>query len=132
MRTNGRSIVCQVSAVCGAHFDEIAARAGHNIGHTERTADLDQLATGNKNLLPQRQTVEHKQNRGRVVVHNGGGFGAGLVPDHSFQMIVARAATSRFQIVFQVRRAARRFGHRCHSRLGQRRSTEVGVDNDAG
>ena len=131
-RTDGGLEITQMRAVRGAHLDQLAAGARHDVGHAECAADLDQLAARDRHLLFQRQCVQHKQHGGGVVVDHGGGFRAGQPAQPVFQMGIAVAAPRRLDIIFQVAGAGRHGGHRGHCLLGQDGAAEIGMQHRAG
>src|SRR5690606_18354197 len=110
-RVDRRFVVFGVGAVGGAHFMQLHAGAGHDVGDAEGTADLDQLAAGDDAFLACAETVERQQHGGGVVVDHGDGFGAGEFADQPFDQVVAVAAFAGGQVEFQVQRIARGEGN---------------------
>ena len=68
-------VVTHAGAVGRADLDQPASRLGHDLGHPEAAADLDQLAPGHDDPAAPGQRREHQQHRGGTVVHHEGGLG---------------------------------------------------------
>jgi hypothetical protein len=129
---NGRREVPQVGAVGGAHLHQATAGAGHDVGDAEGTADLDQLAAGNDDLLAPGQRVESQEYRRRIVVDHGCGFGSGQLAQQIFHVHIAVAAPAAVQVEFQVGGLGQHVHHRLH-RLGRKQGTpQIGVQHRAG
>ena len=71
------------------HLDEPGARAGEHVRNPEAVPDLDQLAARDEHLAALGQRSEGEQHRGRVVVDDERGLGAGQPPQHVGQVMLA-------------------------------------------
>ena len=91
-RADGFVVILQMRAVRRADFAQPGARAAHDVGNAKRAADLDQFAARHDHFLLRRQRGQREQHRGRVVVDDGGGFGAGQFADEVVDQVVAVAA----------------------------------------
>ena len=72
-------VVRDARAVRRPHLDEPRAGAGQHVRDAEAVADLDQLAARDDHLAPLGERGEREQHRGRVVVDDERGLGAGQV-----------------------------------------------------
>ena len=127
-----RDIVLEMGAVGGADLDQPGAGAGHDVGHAEGAADLDQLAARDDRLAPLGQGVEHQQHGGGVVVDDGRVLGAGQLAQQAAQMIVALAALAAVEVELERDRVAHGVDRGLDRRLGQQRAAEIGVQHGAG
>ena len=121
-----------MGAIGGADLAQAAARARHDRGNAERSADFDELAARHDHLLARRESSEHQQNRGGVVVHHRGGLSAGEFGEQRFDMGVAVATRAGCQVVLEI---ARLRHDRMHGFDGLRRQQcppEIGVQHCAG
>src|SRR5690606_15040316 len=100
-RADGVAVVGGVGAVGGADLDQRRAGALHDVGNAVGTADLDQLAARDDHFAAAGQRVEHQQDGGGVVVHDGGGVGAGELAEQAFDQVDAVAAGVAFEVVFE-------------------------------
>ena len=122
-----------MGAVGGADLDEPRAGAGHDVGHAEGAADLDQLAARDDGLAPLGQRVERQQHRGGIVVDDGRVLGAGQLAEQAAQMTAsrsprrppARSNSSASALRMAVDRGLDRL-------LGEQRAAEIGVQHGAG
>src|SRR5437879_53809 len=93
-----------MGAIGGADFAQAAARARHDRGNAERSADFDELAARDDHLLARRERSEHQQYRGGVVVHHRGGLSAGEFGEQRFDMSVAVATRAGCEVVLEIAR----------------------------
>ena len=121
-----------MGAVGGADLAQDGAGAGHDVGDAEGTADLDQLAAGDRDLLAQGQRIQHQQHGGGVVVDHGSGLGAGEVAEQGGDMVVALAAAAGGEVEFQRGGGAERRGGGLGGFWRQRGAAEIGVQHRAG
>ena len=84
----------------------MAPDCGHDVGHAETAADLDQLATRDEDLASTRQRRQHQQGGGGVVVDDHRRLGAGERREERLGVHGARAALAAGDVVFQVGVAA--------------------------
>ena len=131
-RTQGCGVIREVGAIGGAHFDELGARAPHDVGKPERAADLDELPARDQHLAPIREHAQHQQHGGRVVVHDHGRFGAGELAQQLLDQRITLATPAGFQIELQIYRRGQRLRHGTHGLLGQQRAAEIGVQHRTG
>jgi hypothetical protein len=131
-RADGAVVVGGVGAVGGAHFNQLDARALHDVGNAERAADLDELTARHHDFAPVGQRVQHQQHGGGVVVDDGGGLGAGQFAQQIVDEVIAVASPARVQVEFQIGRRGQRAHHRGHRFVGQQRPAQVGVQHGAG
>ena len=129
---DGALVVGQVRAVGGAHLHHLRAGAGHDVGHAEGSADLDQLATRHHHLLVARQRSNGQQHGGGIVVDHGGGLGPGDLAQQAFDDAVAVASAAAGQVVLQVVGAGHHGRDVLDGHLRQHGAAEVGVDHRAG
>ncbi len=127
-----RFVVFLMGAVGGAHLDQAGAGARHHIRDAEGAANLDQLAARDHHLLVARQRGQHQQHGGRIVVDDGGRFGAGQAADQVFDQVIAVAAAAVGQVVLQIAGGRQRLHHGVDGLLGQQRPAQVGVQHRAG
>ena len=124
-------VVGRARAVGRAHLDEPRAGLGHDLGHAETAADLDQFTARDDDLSVARQRGQHEQHRGRVVVDDDAGFGAARGREEMAGVFVTRAADAFGQPVLEIGRTRSRRHRR--DRVGpERRAPEVGVQEHAG
>ena len=123
-RANRIRVIADPCLVGRADFDQSRTRAEHNIGDAEAVSDLDQFASRDDDLACGGELVQGQENRsGAVVNENRRGLQQAL--QISPGVNVALAPLAETQIVFNVGINA---GLR---RCGQRRTSEVGVQNYA-
>ena len=81
-------VIAEVGLVGRAHFDQLGAGGGHDLGQAKGAADFHQLAAGNDHFLAGGHGVEHDRRGGGVVVDHGGGLGAGEQPEELLDPLV--------------------------------------------
>ena len=128
-RTDGGLVVAQVGAVRGPHLHELRARPLHDVRHAERPADLDQLASRDRDLLALRQGVEDQQHRRRVVVDDDRRLRGGEPAQPRLHVPVPITAPSRLEVELEIAGAAGHRRHRRHGLLRQRCAPQVGVQH---
>ena len=96
-------VVGEPRAVGRAHLDELRARAREDVGDAEAVADLDQLPAGDDHLASLGQRGEREEDGGGVVVDDERGLRAGQLAEQRGDVILARAARSRLDVVLEVR-----------------------------
>jgi len=131
LRTDRPLVVGEARLVRRAHLAQDGAALREDVGDAERAADLDQLAARDDHLAPLRQRVEHEHHRGGVVVHHERRRPGEQEPEEPLQVDAARATIPGREVVFERRVGAADFRHPAQRLLGQRRASEVGVDDDA-
>jgi hypothetical protein len=119
-------------AVGGAHFDEPAAGLGHDLGHPEAAADLDQLAPGYDDLTAAGQRRQREQHRRRVVVDDEAGFGTARPGEQRPCVFVPRSPLAAVHAVLEVGVTATDRPSGGERVVSDRRPTEVRVHDDAG
>jgi hypothetical protein len=130
--TQHAAIVVEMRAVRRAYLAQPRAALGHDIGNAEASPDLDQLPTRDDRLSALGHCIEHEHERGRAVVHDQRVLGAGELAQQRGRVRVARSPGAALEIVFEVAEA---LGDGIDGRAGgrgQRRASEVGVQDDAG
>ena len=95
-------------------------------------ADLDQLAARDRHLAPERQRVQDQQHRRGIVVHHGGGLGAGDLAQQARDVFIAFAAPPGGEVEFQRGGGRQGFGGGGGGARRQRRAAEIGVQHCAG
>ena len=88
---DGRLVVGGARAVRRAHLAQDRARLRHHVGHAEPAADLHQFAARDDHLAAGPERRQHQHRRGRVVVDDGGGLGAGQPAEQRLGVAVAMA-----------------------------------------
>ena len=104
----------------------------HHVGHAEGTADLDEFAARDDDLLAAGKGVQAEQDGRRVVVHGRGGLDAGEPLQDAFDMDMAFAAFTCRNIVFKVGIAPADLDNALDGLLGQDRAAEVRMHDHAG
>ena len=126
-RTDGRQIIRGMRAIGCPNLNELRARAGHDVRHAERAADLDQLAARHDGFAAKRQRVQDEKHRGCIVVDDGRVLGSGELAYERPHMIVAFAASARCDVELERHRVAHGSAHRRGSLLCDERAAEIGV-----
>jgi hypothetical protein len=103
----------------------------HHVRHPEAATDLDQLASGDQHFASAGERCQHQHRRGRVVVDDNGGVGAGQARDQVRGVRVAAPACAAREVVFEVGVAGRDFGDAIRRRPRQRRAPEIRVNDHA-
>ena len=106
VRPDRALVVGGARAVRRPDLDEARARAGEHVRDAEAVADLDQLAARDDDLAALGERGEREQHRGRVVVDDERGLGAGQPPQERREVVLARAARAAREVVLEVRVAA--------------------------
>ena len=112
-----------------ADLHEPRTGAREHVRNAETVADLDQLAARDDDVPALRQRGEGEEHCGGVVVDNERGFRARQPAQDRRDVILARAPRALRQVELEVRVAPRGIGDPLDGLLGQRRATEVGMDN---
>jgi hypothetical protein len=105
-------------SVGGADLCQPAASARHDVGHAERTADLDQLAARDNDFAAFSERVQDQQHRRGVVVDQTRILGTGQTPQQTADMVVALAPLAPLEIEFKRGGCAHRCLHRGQRRFG--------------
>ena len=112
-------------AIGCAHFAKYGARLRHDLRNAKSVSNLDQFAAGGDDFVPGRQLPQNKIDRRRIIVDENG-----VTAHQSLQqqrgMHITLAALASFQIVFEIRITAD------GTKVVERRTSEVGMQNDAG
>ena len=130
--SDGCLVVAQARAVGGAHFDEARAALAQHIRNAKAAANLYQLPTRDDDLAPCCQRAEDDEHRRRVVVGHQRIFCPGQFSQQSAHMGMARAAFAGFKIVFKICVALGDLDDGLKAFLAERRSPQIGIDDDAG
>ena len=152
-------VVLHPGAVGRAYFPQGGVRLGHDVGDTERSADLDQLSARDDDFSALRQRIQRQQDRGRIIVYDDGGdagrqltlgltnrrallartAGGGCphvfiqqLAEQSVHVHVALAALPGFDIELQIRISRGSVANVFQSGSCQRGASQVGVEDDAG
>ena len=131
LRPDRALVVGRARPVRRPDLDEARARAREHVGDAEAVADLDQLAARDDDLATLGQRCEREQERGRVVVDDERGLGAGEPAQQRREVVLARAARAAREVVLEVRVAGRPRATRSSAACGQRRAAEVRVHEHA-
>jgi hypothetical protein len=123
-------VVLNPRAVGRSDFHEARARAGEHVGDPEPVADLDELAARDEHIPALGQSGDCQEDRRGVVVDDERGLRTGQLAEQRSDVVLARPARAFVQVVFEVGVAGRRLAHALERLLGQRRATEVRVDDD--
>ena len=91
-------VVGEARAVRRADVDEPRSGLLHHLRDAERPADLDALATADRNVAPRRQRGDDEQHRGRVVVDDHRVVGAAQPGEEPADRCLPRAALAGRQI----------------------------------
>ena len=108
------------------------AGARKHVRDAKAVADLDQLAAGDEHVAPLRQCGEREHHRGSVVVDDERRLGAGQAAQDRRDMVLARSACARKQVVLEVGVAARGVEHAHQRLLGERRASQIRVRDHTG
>src|SRR5437762_1570188 len=128
---DSRGVVARVRAVRRADLDELRSGPPQDVGNAEATADLDELAARDDDLLAGRECREREQHGGGVVVHDAGILGAGEIGEQSRRVAVPLAALPGGKVELHAHRA-RGLGDRGEGARRERRSAEVRLEDHAG
>ena len=132
LRSDGALVVGEPRAVRRADFDDPGARGGEDFGDAERSADLDQLAARDDDLAPGRQRGERQQQRRGAVVRHPRRLGAGERQQQTFEAAGAIAAAAGGEVELEVAGGGRKLAEPLGDLGGERRASEVGVQEDPG
>ncbi len=124
-------IIAGVHAICRANFNQFCAGLLHHVRDAESAADLHQLRAGDDCALAPGEGCQRQHNSRGVVIDHQGSLCAGNFLQDSFSVDQTRAAFSFVQVVFQVGVALRDGSHGCNGRLGERRASQVGMQDNA-
>jgi hypothetical protein len=128
-----RPVVVRCSRpVCRPDLHKLGAGTLEHVGDAEAVTDLDQLAARDEHLATLGQRCQRQQDGGRVVVDDERRLGAGQPTEDGGDVILTRASAAGGDVVLQVRVAASDLLDTVQSGIRQRRSPEIGVDDDAG
>ena len=134
-----RRVAAQLSLVVGParpvgrpDLDEPATRLGHDLGHAETAADLDQLTARDDHLATAGQSRQRQQDGSGVVVDDQPGLGTARAREQCARVVVARAAASGLEPVFEVRVSGRDLGRGCEGAARDGSASQVRVDDHAG
>ena len=122
----------KVSPVGRSHLDQLRTGPRHDGGHTEGAADFHEFASRDGNLPLQSQSVEQQHDGRRVVVDDERAFCAGQADQPLDGAGPPLSPATAPEIVFQRARFPRGPGHGLDGFAGQRRASEIGMENGAG
>ena len=129
---DGVGVIGRMRPVGGADFHQFCAGARHDVRNAKGPANFDEFPARHHHFLSLRQTVEHQQHGGRIVVHKGGILGPGDLAQPVRHQIVAVATPAAVQVEFQIGRCGQGTNHRLHHLVGQQRPPQVGVQHGTG
>src|SRR4029453_15030798 len=92
LRPDRAGVVLEMRAVGRADLAQERTRAALDVGDPELPTDLDQLAPGDDHFLAARQALQGEKDRGRAVVDDERGLGAGGATQERLEVRVAGAA----------------------------------------
>jgi hypothetical protein len=118
--SDGAGVIGGAGAIGGAHLDQFRAALGHDIGHAEAAADLDELTARDDHLAPGGQPGQHQHGGGGVVVDHQRVFGPGDLAQQGGGVDQPTPARAGLQVVFQRAVAGRHGAHGADGRLRQR------------
>ncbi len=95
------SEIAEMGTVGGADLAQPCPRARHDVGQTERPADLDQLAARDNRLAAVGQRIQRQHQGGGIVVDGERRLGPGQPDEPARDMIVALAAPAGLGVVFE-------------------------------
>jgi len=127
-----RAEVCDPRAVCRSHFAHDCAAGVHDVGEAEAATDFDEFSPGDDDFAIAGEGGEGEDEGGGVVVDDGGGFGAGEGAEEIADEMGAATAFAGFEIEFDGGVASGDFGQGGDGGFCEGRSSEAGVDDDAG
>jgi hypothetical protein len=130
-RLDRRPVVAGVRPVRRADLDQLGPGGPHDVGDAERPPDLDQLTAADRHTTVTGQGGQRQHEGTRTVVHRERRLGPGQAGERVADRRVPAAALAGVEVDLEVDGAGRG-GHRRHRFDGQRRTTEVGVEQDAG
>ena len=129
---DGVLVILEVRAIGRADFDEPGLALGHDFRQPERTADLDQLAARDDDLLLRRQRCEHQHRGGRIIVDDCSRFRAGKLREDildefvTLDPLAALAIDGERRVTFQFSQ------HRIDDTAGENRPSQARMQDDAG
>lgn len=130
LRPDRRLVVLDARPVRRPHLAESGAGAGEHVGNPEAVADLDQLTAGDEHLAALRERGQRQQHGGGVVVDDERGLRPGQPAHERGEVILPRAPRPRRQVVLEVGVAPADREHALERRRGERRATEIRVEED--
>ena len=125
-------VVRRVRAIGRAHFFENRATPGHDLRNPERAANLNQLAARDDHFLAARERVQGQEDRGGVVVDDGGRFGTGEIDEKLFDHLLTPAAFAEIEVVLQVDGTAAGAAHGLDGRLREQRASQIRMEDGSG
>ena len=129
---DGVFVVGEARAIGGADFAERGAALRHDFGDAEAVADFDELAARDEDFAVARERCENEEHGGGAIVDDDSGFGAGEALEHTRGVDVALAARAGFEVVLEIRILRGGAAEFFDGGFGERRATEIGVQDDAG
>ena len=125
-------VVRHPGAVRRPDLDEPRSRAGEHVGDPEAVADLDQLAARDEHLAALGERGQGEHHGGGVVVHDERSLGAGDPLQQRREMVLARPAGTRVEVVLEIGIAPADLDDAVERGLRERRAAEVRVDQHPG
>ena len=129
---NRERVVADSRAVRRADLAETRAGLRHDIRHAEAAANLHQLAARDQHLSSARQCRQHQQRRSGAVVDDDRRFGARDVAQQPFGVHVPSPSLAFGEVVLEVGVSGAERANPFQRRRGQRRASEIRVNDDAG
>ena len=125
-------VVRHPGAVRRPDLDEPRSRAGEHVGNPEAVADLDQLPARDEHLAALGERGQGEHHGSGIVVHDERSLGAGDPLQQRGEMVLARPAGSRLEVVLEIGVASADLDDPVECGLGERRAAEVRVDQHPG
>ena len=113
-------------------LDQPRTRPREHVRDAKAVADLDELPARDDHLAPFGERGEREQHRSGVVVDDDRTRGTGQALEQRHEVILARPPLASLEVVFEVRVAGADLCHPRERSLGERSTTKVRVDEDAG
>ena len=132
MRRERALEIFNVDAVGRSHLHQRRAAACEHVGNAKAAPDLDGRVARGDHVTSLRKRVQREQQCGREIIHHEGILGAGDVVQSLRHAGVPRTARAGREIVFEVAVTAAERNDRIECGGRQRRTAEIGVQDNAG
>ena len=129
---DGALIIIEMGAVGSPDLDEPGPTLGHNVGNAERSADFDQLPSGDYGLTATSQGVEADEHRGCVVVDHQAGLSPGKQAEQVFDQAVPAAPLAAFEVELEVGIITSGLDKGIGSRFREDGTTKIGMNDYPG
>jgi hypothetical protein len=124
-------VVGRTRAVRRTDLAQPRARARENVRDAEAVADLDQLAARDQHLALFGERAQRQHHGGSVVVDDKRGLRARQPPQDPRDVVLPRASRAGLEVVLEIRVPAPDLERSRQRGFGERRASEVGVDDHA-